>query len=359
MIVEASEARNLFDLEEVARARLDPETYDYLTGGSDDMRTTRANVDAFPQIGIRTRRLVDVTEVDTAVEVLGERWNTPIALAPVGFQAMFHEQGELETARAAATRQHRLIVSTVSSFGVDRIAEAGGPPWFQLYPTPDPEITRTLLRRAEDAGCTVVVFTVDVPVIGNREKGESKLNALLGEGHLSMGNFAGLRGGLTLDTPAVTWETVGWLRENCSMKILLKGIVTAEDAALAVEHGVDGLIVSNHGGRQEESDRSTMECLPEVVVASEGKLAVLIDGGIRRGTDVFKALALGADAVCIGRPFCWGLAAFGQSGVERVLELLQEELQRIMRLAGTTSIDRITAAFVTGTAGPPYPPHAG
>ena len=187
----------------------------------------------------------------------------------------------------------------------------------------------------------MVVVTVDVPALGNRETGIDTLVAMLAEGRLRAGNFARLDGELKIEDPSMDWSIVAWLRKHCSMKLVLKGIVTREDARLAIEHGVDGIVVSNHGGRQEESDRASLECLPEVVDATSGKCAVLFDGGIRRGTDVFKALALGADAVCIGRTYIWGLAAAGEAGVGRALELLHEELVRIMRLAGTSSIDAI------------------
>ena len=347
----ADRAANLFELEQQARRSLEGDIFDYLAGGADDMRTVRANVEAFPRVAIRARRLVDVSRVDTEVLILGETWPTPIALAPVGFQAMFHHEGELATARAAAAGGHRMVASTVSSVPIGEIAAAGGPVWFQLYPTPDRDLTRDLLRRAERAGCPVVVLTVDVPVIGNRERGGSQLTKLLDGKGLGMGNFDGLPDEFSLAAPNWTWETLGWLRENCAMKIVLKGIVTREDAALAVEHGVDGLIVSNHGGRQEESDRSTLESLPEVAESVAGRIAVLFDGGIRRGTDVFKALALGADAVCIGRPICWGLASFGQAGVERVLEILRDEFERILCLAGVPAAREIGAGSVSRARG--------
>jgi isopentenyl diphosphate isomerase/L-lactate dehydrogenase-like FMN-dependent dehydrogenase len=221
------------------------------------------------------------------------------------------------------------------------------PLWFQLYPTTNRQITEGLLRRAESAGCEVVALTIDTPVLGNRERHGTKLAAMLESGELPLGNYEGLGEFENEFDPTMTWDMVGWLHDHCDMRVVLKGVVTAEDAELAVAHGADGLIVSNHGGRQEESDRSTIECLPEVAAAVDGACPVLIDGGFRRGTDVFKALALGADAVCIGRPYIWGLSAFGQQGVEHALDLLDAELIRIMQLAGVTTIADIDAGFVT------------
>lgn len=342
MEIPAAGPGNVQAYESLAREALEADDYDYLCGGADDMRTVAANAGAYARIGIRARRLVDVATIDPSVEVLGERWGSPVALAPVGFQGMFHADGECETARGAARGGHRMIVSTVSSRAVAEVADtAAGPVWFQLYPTRDRSITADLLDRAAAAGCPVVALTVDVPVLGNRERGGSRLMSMLADGRMTLGNVDDIRTGLTLPDPTLTWDFVDWLRARTSMKILLKGIVTAEDAGLAREHGVDGLIVSNHGGRQEESDRATVDCVAEVVDAVEASMPVLMDGGIRRGTDVFKALALGARAVCIGRPYCWGLAAEGAAGVARVLEILDTELQRIMALAGTPAIPAI------------------
>ena len=347
-----SEARNVAEIEAVARACMDKEAHGYLEGGADDSRTVRVNQSAFARIGIRARRLVDVSTVDTTVSILGRTLDTPIALAPVGFQQLFHPDGELATARAAAARGHLTILSSVSSFAVAEVAAvSGAPPWFQLYPTPDREVTRGLLKRAEDAGCPVVVLTADVPVLGNRESHDVDLLEMLHSGSMRLGNYEGLVDSPQINDPSMTWEMIGWLRSSCGMKIVVKGIVTEEDAVLAVEHGVDALIVSNHGGRQEESDRSSIEGLPEVARALGGRIPILIDGGFRRGSDVFKALALGADLVCVGRPYCYGLAAAGRDGVERVLEILQDELVRIMRLAGAPSLAKVGREFVRAPPG--------
>jgi isopentenyl diphosphate isomerase/L-lactate dehydrogenase-like FMN-dependent dehydrogenase len=346
MVSQASQARNIRELAALAAQRLDPDIGEYLNGGADDKRTLEANAARFADIGIRSRRLVDVATIETTVELLGERWPSPIALAPVGYQSLFHEQAEIGTARAAQARGQRVIASAVSSEPIEAICQASPGSWFQLYPTPDRVVTAALLERAERAGCPVVALTIDVPTLGNRERGMDTLVSMLEEGKLRAGNFDGHEGELTIEDPSMDWSMIAWIREHCSMKIVLKGIVTAEDARLAVEHDVAGIVVSNHGGRQEESDRSTIECLAEIVEAVDGKCAVLLDGGICRGTDVFKALALGADAVCIGRAYVWGLAAAGEDGVGRALDLLNEELVRIMRLAGTPSIAAIRREHV-------------
>jgi 4-hydroxymandelate oxidase len=341
MVSEASQARNIRELAVLAGKRLDPGVAEYLNGGADDRRTLEANSTRFADIGIRARRLVDVAQIDTSVEVLGEPWPTPIALAPVGYQSLFHTDAEVPVARAALARGQRVIASAVSSEPIERICGIAPGSWFQLYPTPDRAVTRGLLVRAEQAGCPVVALTIDVPTLGNRERGLETLMSMLNDGRLRAGNFDDHEGELTIEDPSMDWSMVAWIREHCSMRVVLKGVVTREDARLAVESGVDGVIVSNHGGRQEESDRSAIECLPEVVEEIDGKCAVLVDGGIYRGTDIFKALALGADAVCIGRAYVWGLAAAGEEGVGRALDLLNEELVRIMRLAGTPSIAAI------------------
>ncbi len=339
----ARDARNVFDLEQRARRRMEPGAFAYLAGGADDERTLLANRDAFGHFEIRARRLVDVSRVDTSLELFGERHLSPVLLAPVGFQEVFHPRGELETARGL--RGHGMIASSVSSFAVGKIArEAGRAPWFQLYPTPNRVVTQGLLERAEAAGCRVVVLTVDTPAIGNRERHKELLKSLLTGARKE--NYDGLILDEAVVDPAMTWDMIPWLKANCGMHVVLKGIVTHEDAALALDHGADGLIVSNHGGRQLDAGRATLACLPEVVETVAGRLPVLIDGGFRRGTDVFKALALGASAVCIGRPYCWGLGAFGAEGVARALELLQAELVLDMQLAGTPSLGAIGAASV-------------
>ena len=338
--------KSIRDLERRARKRLSRRAFAYAAGGADDERTLRANVEAFAELGIRCRRLVDVSEIDTSVGAFGHTLDHPILLAPVGFQSMFDPDGELATAVGAVDAGARMIASSVSSHSIGEITRAcGTPPWFQLYPTTNRKVTRGLLERAEEAGSEVLVLTVDVPVLGNRERHGDHLARLLAGGE-RMGNYEGLRGDEPVLDPTMTWDVIDWLRSNCSMKLVLKGIVTREDAELCAAHGVDGVVVSNHGGRQEESGRSTIGSLPEVLDGVAGRLPVWLDGGVRRGTDVFKALALGAEGVCIGRPYVWGLAARGAEGVALAVDILRAELVRTMQLAGTPSVAEITRHHV-------------
>lgn len=341
------EVLDVFQMQRVAQKALDAEAWHFVVNGADDMRTMEANRTAFDEWQLRVRRLVDVSRIDMGVEILGQKFPTPILLAPAGGQQTIHADAELATMRGATERGHLMIVSTTSTKSVAEIRAAGTAPlWFQLYPSPDQGLMRYLLAGAESAGCLAVVVTVDSPTRGNRE-GErwfSRISAR--RTPLRMGNLEGYNGPPRIGDPSLTWAIVDWLRANTRLPVLLKGIVTREDAELAVRRRVDGLIVSNHGGRQEESGRGTLECLPEVVAAVRGRMPVLMDGGIRRGTDVFKALALGADAICIGRPYLFGLAAYGDKGVAKVLAILDSELQRSMQFAGTTSVAAIRPAFV-------------
>ncbi len=356
-ISDPAEALNVFDFHDAAKAVLPKAHYGYMATGVDDDRTLHANSDAFQRYQLRMRRLVDVRKVDTSVELLGSRWETPIFLCPVGSQRAFHADGEIAVARAARAKGHLQILSTTTTSSVEEVSKArGAPVWYQLYPTEDWTITRSLLKRAEAAGCPVVALTVDLYGGSNRETLE-RFRKLDDRDcdlcHEPDGGYAGyirnkpmFQGldisGAKSNSPAdLTWDFVDRLKDATSMKVFVKGIVTGEDAALALEHGVEGIVVSNHGGRAEESGRSTIECLPEVASAVSGRIPVLIDGGFRRGTDVFKALALGADAVGIGRPYLWGLAAFGQPGVEAVLTILRRELEMVMRQAGTPSVGQI------------------
>ena len=340
---------NVFDFRDRARAKLSHAAYEYLEGGAESGRTLRANREVFGRVGIRCRRLVDVSTIDTRVTIFGETYDLPIALAPVGFQGLFHSDGELASASAAAERNLLTMISTASTYSIGEIgAHVRRPLWFQLYPTPDRRITEALLGRAEEAGCPVVVLTVDTPVIGHRETHSNYLGELLEASVVRMGTYEGLRTDEPINDPSMTWEMVDWLRQHTQMRIVLKGIVTAEDARRCVETGVDGIVVSNHGGRQADSGLSTLESLPEVVAAAP-ELTVLIDSGFRRGTDVFKALAMGARAVAVGRPYLWGLAADGQRGVGEVLDLMRADLVRAMQLAGTRSLAEIEPSFVTGT----------
>lgn len=361
-------AVNVFDFETVARQKLPPAHFAYMATGVDDDVTLRANRAAFERYQLRARRLIDVRAIDMSVTLFGTTWDSPIVLAPVGAQKAFHPDGEIASARAANSRRHLQILSTMTSTGVEDVNAARGQPvWYQLYPTDQWPVARGLVKRAETAGCSVLVLTVDLQGGSNREtqaRGQRRdsrqcsachpagplgssldnVNAMVARKPMFAGlDISAVRSPQPLD---MNWDVVKRLRDATTMKLLLKGIVTREDADLAVQHGADGVIVSNHGGRAEESGRATIDSLTEVVAGASGRIPVLVDGGFRRGTDVFKALAMGARAVCIGRPYVWGLAAFGQPGVEAVLDILRRELTTIMRQTGTVKLSEISRQSV-------------
>ena len=357
-ISDPQDAINVFDFHEVAKETLPVAHYGYLATGTDDDGTVRANRTGFDKFQFRTRRLIDVSNIDTSIELMGTKWDTPIVIAPTGSQKAFHPEGELAVARAARAKGHLQILSTVTTTSVEEVAEARGAPiWYQLYPSSEWSITKRLLERAEGAGCPVVALTVDLQGDSNRETAERfkrlderQCDICHAEGgyYERKPMFDGVDHSLIKNQSprTMTWDFVNRLQDTTTMKLYIKGIVTGEDAALCVENGVHGIVVSNHGGRAEASNRGTIECLPEVVDAVQGRIPVIIDGGFRRGTDIFKALALGADAIAIGRPYLWGLSAFGQPGVEAVLSIMRAELEMVMRQAGTTSIAKITRDYV-------------
>ncbi|HUF73249.1 MAG TPA: alpha-hydroxy acid oxidase [Gammaproteobacteria bacterium] len=347
-VASASEAINVFDMHEAAKRALMPGHYAYMALGTDDGGTLRTNREGFEQFRLRVRRLVGGGEIDTSVEIFGEPYPSPILIAPCGAQRAFHPEAEIAVARAARSRGVEQILSTVSSSTVEDVNRARGRPvWFQLYTSVEWEDTLARVKRAEDSGCPVLALTVDLPA-SNREAQARFRRETNPECQACHAADAGIIpplpmvGSTQIGTSFLDWDYVDRLRDSTSMRLLIKGIVTAEDAQLAVARGVDGIIVSNHGGRSEDSGRSTIECLPEVVDAVDGRVPVIVDSGFRRGTDIFKALAIGADAVAIGRPYLWGLSAFGQEGVETVLDILTRELEIVMRQAGAPRIDAIT-----------------
>jgi 4-hydroxymandelate oxidase len=375
VIASPDQAFDVMDFEPAARKALPPAHFGYLATGVDDDGTVRANREGYSRIQIRARRLIDVENLDMSVSLFGTKWNSPIALSPVSAQKAFHPEGEIAVARAARAKGYLMMLSTVATASIeDATAAAGTPVWQQLYPTNVWEVCRAIVKRAQAAGSPAIVLTVDLQEGSNREtlfrsqlvdKRECSAchksaytGFARGRPRAGTGGFAEyaarkpMLSGLDLSKvtavqpPNMNWDFVKRLRDAVTVKLLIKGIVTREDAQLAVEHGVDGLMVSNHGGRAEETLRPTIESLPEVIEGVASKIPVIVDGGIRRGTDIFKALALGAAAVGIGRPHAWGLAAFGQPGVEAVLEILRRELRTIMRQAGTTSIDKITHSYI-------------
>jgi 4-hydroxymandelate oxidase len=361
LIAAAKDALSVMDFEPVARKVLPPAHLGYMVSGSDDDSTIRANREAYAKYQLRVRRLIDVSKVDTSVQVLGARWETPILIPPVGALKMFHNDGELAVARAAKAKGHVQILSTATTTAIEEVIAARGEPvWFQLYIRPEWFETRQIVKRAEAAGSPVLVFTVDL--LGGRNLETATRFARRDTRVCTTCHVPGpgrdlrrraMTNNLTAPpTPnpeagTPTWEYVKRLKDTTSMKVFVKGIVTREDAELAMQHGVDGILISNHGGRAEDSLRPTLECVPEVAAAVRGRVPVIVDGGIRRGTDIFKALALGANAVGVGRPYLWGLASFGQEGVETVLDILRREFQLVMRQAGTTTVKGITAAHVT------------
>jgi 4-hydroxymandelate oxidase len=352
-IADPNQALNVMDFELAARNVLPPAHFGYLATGVEDDSTLRANRDGFSRLHLRPKRLIDITRVDMRTELFGTVWDTPIGLAPIGNQKAFHAEGEIPVAKAARATRSLQILSTATNSSVEDVSEAlGSPVWYQLYTTSRWEYTEKLVRRVEAAGCPVLAVTVDTQAGSRREtfersKSLDKRDCVSCHGTTPEDffrrkpMFQGLDvSGLRVTNPAMTWSHLQMLRKMTRMKLLVKGIETAEDTRLCRENGADGVIVSNHGARAEESNRGTIDCLPEVVEAA-GAMPVLIDGGFRRGTDVFKALALGARAVFIGRPYVWGLAAFGQPGVERVIQLLRVELELVMKQCGTRSIAEI------------------
>src|SRR5215469_4843234 len=315
------EPLNVFEYEVLAQERMDPASWDFYAGGSDDEITLRANQDDFARIRLRPRVLVDTNHCDTSTSLLGVSVPMPILVAPTSLHCLAHPEGECATAQGAGAAGALMIVSTDATRPLEEIAQAAsGPLWFQLYIYGSSlEIAGGLVRRAETAGYQAIVLTVDFPVMGNRER--SKRHGVpMPPPPLVEANFVGIAPESLKSVP-MTWETVTWLRSLTSLPILLKGILTAEDARLAVEHGVSGIIVSNHGGRQLDGVVTSIEALPEIVDAVTGRCEVYLDGGIRRGTDILKALALGARAVLVGRPILWGLAVDGAAGVQQILSI--------------------------------------
>jgi len=354
-----SEEIHVFDFEPIAKRNLSPAHYTFLSMGVQDEFTLRRNRTAFGDFQLRPRRLVDTRDLDTTSELLGTKLSCPILLSPCGAQRAFHPDGEVAVARAARKQDHVQILSTGTSIRIQEVAAArGAPVWFQLYTPRIWEVTKRQLAEAEESGSEVVVLTVDQIGLGrNRDKLERfrrRQNPDCQGCHDSAAEKI-QRGadalGIDLrdwiqNLMVLDWERVEQIRDGTSMKLVIKGILTAEDALACVEHGVDGIVVSNHGGRAEDSGLSSIEVLPEIAAAVGGRIPILIDSGFRRGTDIFKALALGASGVCVGRPYLWGLAAYGQEGVEAVLAILRKELETIMHEMGTPNLAAITEDFV-------------
>ena len=351
---------NLLELEDMARAKVPRAIFDYIAGGAEDEVTLRRNREAFGRWALRPRVLRDVRKRDTKTVLLGERVSMPVCVAPTSFHALVHPEGEVATARGTAAAETILIASTVSTKPLEEIAAAADAPrWFQLYVYKDRAVTEELVNRAVKAGYKALCLTADTPVLGRRERDERNAFTLppgFGIANLKPAGLDGMpeveQGSAFAEYVAdlldssLTWDDVDWLKSISPLPLVVKGIMTAEDAVLAVDHGIAGIVVSNHGGRQLDSTLGSLDALPEVVAAVRGRIELYLDGGIRRGTDVLKALALGAKAVFVGRPVLWGLALGGADGVRAVLDELRTELDTAMALAGCATLKDIESSLV-------------
>ena len=351
---------NLREVEAIARERLAPMAWDYYASGADDEHCVARNCAGFERYHLHHRVLVDVATRELATRVLGERIAMPVLVAPTAFHRLAHEDGELATVRGAGDAGTLFVLSTLSNTAVeDVVAAASGPVWFQLYVYKDRGATEALIRRVEAAGCRALVLTVDAPLLGRRERDVKNRFALppgLGVQNLFAEGYAPLRAaegesGLaayfqTLLDPAMTWNVIEWLRSITKLPVIVKGIVRADDAATAIARGAAGIVVSNHGGRQLDSSPATIDVVARIADAVAGRGEILLDGGVRRGTDVIKAIALGARAVLVGRPILWGLAAGGRDGVAGVLAMLRRELDLALALCGCPNVAAITRDLV-------------
>src|ERR1700719_4756489 len=362
VIKSPKEAINVFDFEPVAYKNVPPAHFGYMASGIDDEVTLRANREGFLKFQLLPRRLNDVSKIDTGVELFGTKYDSPIFVCPTGGNKFFHPDGEVAVAKASRAGNHLQILSTSSNDSVEDVTKArGAPVWFQLYASPRWEVAQALIKRADAAGCPVLVVTVDRVAGRNQETlfrltrtdtrecsachDRSSFAARSARRHNYDGiDLTGITG--SGESSNLSWDTVKRMRDITRMKIVLKGIVTAEDAELAAQNGIDGILVSNHGGRGEDNGRSTIVALPEIIAAVKGRMPVIVDSGFRRGTDAVKALAMGAQAVGVGRPYLWGLGAFGQEGVERVLELVRTEPKAAMQQCGAKSVKELNPGFV-------------
>jgi isopentenyl diphosphate isomerase/L-lactate dehydrogenase-like FMN-dependent dehydrogenase len=357
LIADPAQALDVFDFEPVMKKNVPPAHFGYMATGADDELTLRANREGFRKFELRPRRLTDVSKVDTSADILGISYDSPIVIAPAGSNRAFHADAEVAVAKAAKAGNHLQILSTVATTSIeDAIAARGAPVWFQLYTTQRWEIAQALAKRAESAGAPAIAVTLDVRSSPKwetfarlRRTDTRDCGSCHGvNDYLSRKpNFSAIDLGGFSSTAVtnITWDTIKRLRDTVKVKLVLKGILTHEDAKLAAEAGIDAIIVSNHGGRMEDGVSATIDVLPEIVAAA-GAMPVLVDSGFRRGSDIVKALAIGAKAVCIGRPYLWGLGAFGQPGVERVLAILRAETRVAMQQIGAASLREITPTMV-------------
>jgi isopentenyl diphosphate isomerase/L-lactate dehydrogenase-like FMN-dependent dehydrogenase len=359
---------NVNELRRIAVRRLPGVVYDYLEGGAEEHLTLKANRAAFEAIQFAPRTLVDVSQRSQRATLFGRVYESPIGIAPMGAAELFWHDGDIALARAAHSANLPFVLSTHSAVPLQRFVwEAGGPPWFQLYMPSEREAARNLVRRAFDAGCEALVLTTDVPVCGNREYNERNgfgrsfrthpykvmdgllhprwLMCVFARAWRARSKAMKLRE-WTMRRDHMNWQDFAWLRDAWSRKLFVKGVLSVEDAQLAAAHGADGIFVSNHGGRQLDGLPSPMEVLPSIVAAVGDRLVVAVDSGFRRGSDIVKALALGADMVFLGRAAAYGLASGGEAGVRRALELLRAEIDRVLALLGCASIDELGPQFL-------------
>jgi 4-hydroxymandelate oxidase len=358
LIADPTQALDVFDFEPVMKNNVPPAHFGYMATGVDDEVTLRANREGFRKFELRPRRLVDVSKIDISTEIFGVKYDSPIVIAPAGSNRAFHPDAEIAVAKAAKLGNHLQILSTVATTSIeDAITARGAPVWFQLYTTQRWQVAEGLVKRAEAAGAPVIAVTLDVRTpakwatfvrlrrTDTRDCGSCHgLNDYLSR----KPNFAGIDLGGVSSTVVtnLTWDVIKRLRDTVKVKLVLKGVLTSEDAKLAVDAGIDGLVVSNHGGRVEDGVSATIDVLPDIVQALGGRMPILVDSGFRRGSDIVKALAIGAQAVCIGRPYLWGLGAFGQPGVERVLAILRAETRNAMAQLGAPTVKDLVPAMV-------------
>ncbi|MBZ5601761.1 MAG: alpha-hydroxy-acid oxidizing protein [Acidobacteriia bacterium] len=351
----AKEALDIMDFEEAAHRKVPISHWAYMATGVDDDATLHANREGLMRIKLRPRRLVDVSKVDTSVELFGTKWPSPVYISACGSQKAFHPEGEVATAHGAKAKNAAQMLSSVSSTSVEDVAQAlGRPPWYQMYAPSTLPMVDKMIHRVEAAGCTVMMLTVDVNPGRNTEtqkrlsKADTRQCNMCHKSTPGDSNvkpmFQGLDRGM--NSPSFDWKLVDHIKQTTKMKLFIKGLETHEDAELAIEHGADGIVCSNHGGRAMDSCRPSIDSLVDVLGGARGRVPVFVDGGFRRGSDVFKALALGAKAVGIGRPYLWGLGAFGQEGVERVLDIFRAELTLTMRQCGTRSLNEINKSYL-------------
>jgi 4-hydroxymandelate oxidase len=361
LIKSPKEAINVFDFEPVMRQNVPPAHFGYMASGIDDEVTLRANREGFLKFQLRPRRLVDVSKVDMSTDILGVKYASPIIIAPTGGHKAYNLDGEEGVAKAAKAGDHLMILSTQTSTGPEDVIKARGAPiWMQLYASNKFEVAAHHVKRAENAGCTGLAVTVDRSGGRNQEtlfrltrtdtrqcsSCHDRTSIATDQGDKPMYEGVDLSGLRNIQSSAMNWDYLKRLRDMTKMKVVIKGLLAWEDAKLAADAGYDAIIVSNHGARSEDSGRSTIDALPEIVEAVNGRMPILIDSGFRRGTDICKALCLGATGVAVGRPYLWALGAFGQQGVERALELLRIELFGIMQQVGAPSIKQLTPAMV-------------